>query len=63
MTDKCFTLLLRSLGPIANPEKKVPRGAIGNNSPSNQKPPQASNVHVTLCVKKNEILETIVEGK
>lgn len=56
-------MLLRNLGPTANPEKKVPRGAIGNNSPSNQKPPPASNVRVTLSVKKNEILEAITEGK
>ncbi|KAM3723973.1 Dihydroxy-acid dehydratase [Dirofilaria immitis] len=59
--NKCFSLLLKSLGPIANPEKKVPRGAIGNNSPDNQKSPHPFNVHVILCVKKNEILEEVTE--
>ncbi|VDP14041.1 unnamed protein product [Onchocerca flexuosa] len=62
-TDKCFSLLLKSLGPTANPEKKVPRGAIGNNSPNNQKSPRASNVRVALNVKKSEILETVTEGE
>ncbi|CAG9538377.1 unnamed protein product [Cercopithifilaria johnstoni] len=61
--NECFSLLLKSLGPIANPEKKVPRGAIGNNSPNNQKQPPASNVRVTLKVKKDEILEAITEGE
>ncbi|VBB28382.1 unnamed protein product [Acanthocheilonema viteae] len=60
---ECFSLLLKSLGPIANPERKVPRGAIGNNCPNNQKPPPASNIHVTISVKKNEILEAITEGE
>uniref|UniRef100_A0A8R1Y2I6 BTB domain-containing protein n=1 Tax=Onchocerca volvulus TaxID=6282 RepID=A0A8R1Y2I6_ONCVO len=59
--NKCFSLLLKSLGPTANPEKKVPRGAICNNSPNNQKSPRASNVRVTLNVKKSEILETVTE--
>ncbi|VDK74062.1 unnamed protein product [Litomosoides sigmodontis] len=61
--DSCYSLHLRSLGPTTNPGKIAPRGAIGNNSPSNQKSPPASNVHVTLCVKRNEILEKIVEGE
>lgn len=62
MTDECFSFLLRSLGPTANPEKEILRGAIGNDCPSNQKPPPITNVHITLCVKINEILETITEG-
>uniref|UniRef100_A0A0R3RT49 BTB domain-containing protein n=1 Tax=Elaeophora elaphi TaxID=1147741 RepID=A0A0R3RT49_9BILA len=61
--DECFSLLLKSLGPIANPEKKVPRGAIGNNAPKNQKPPPAFNIRVAVSVKNNEILEAITEGE
>uniref|UniRef100_A0A915PPB2 Protein kinase domain-containing protein n=1 Tax=Setaria digitata TaxID=48799 RepID=A0A915PPB2_9BILA len=57
--DECLSLLLRNLGPTAHPEKEIPRGAIGNNSPRNQKPPPASNVHVTLSVKRNGILKAI----
>lgn len=60
--DECFSLLLKSLGPTANPKKRAPRGSVGNNSPINQKPPPASNVRVTLSVKKNENFEAITEG-
>ncbi|KAK6101354.1 hypothetical protein QQG55_4260 [Brugia pahangi] len=59
--DECFSLLLKSLGPTANPKKRAPRGSVGNNSPNNQKPPPASNVRVTLSVKKNENFEAITE--
>lgn len=61
--DNTFSLLLKSIGPTQNPDKEVPRGAIGNNSPSNQKAPPAFNVHVTIGVKNNGNFDKVAEGE
>ncbi|VDM95451.1 unnamed protein product [Thelazia callipaeda] len=59
--DMSLSLLLKSLGPTARPDKEVPRGAIGNNVPRNQLPPPGNSVHVLLAVKKDGNLQAIVE--
>lgn len=62
--DGFFSFLLENLGLRANPGKEVPRGALGDNAPRVQGPPDVSSVVVHVGVKNSDgIFETVTVGE